>query len=76
MPITREIHLKSDSEQPMFAAIELGEVVREIASVEIQKKEANEEWNAQLKILKMRMFKLAADMKAQEKPADGIGTRS
>jgi hypothetical protein len=41
-------------------------VVREIASVEFQKREANADWNIQLKMLKKRMFKLAEDMKGVE----------
>jgi hypothetical protein len=55
-----------DGEQLMIPAIELGQVVREIASVEFQKREANADWNIQLKMLKKRMFKLAEDMKGVE----------
>lgn len=58
----KEIPLK-EGEQLMFAAVELGEVVREVASIEFAKKEANEEWNIQLKALKKRMFGIAASMK-------------
>ena len=54
-----------DGEQLMFKSIELGEVVRELAAQELEKKEANEEFNAQIKALRERMFKLAAEM---EKP--------
>ena len=55
-----------DPEQLTFKAFELAEVVREIDSVETQKKEANEEWNIQLKALKKRMVKLAYEVKKPE----------
>lgn len=68
MPI-RSIPLdKEGGTQLMFTAVELGEVVREIGAVEFAKKEANEEWTAQLKALKKRMFALAA--KLGDKPDD------
>lgn len=41
-------------------------MVREIASVEFAKKEANEEWTAQLKMLKKRMFALAVLLPGKE----------
>lgn len=50
---------KENQEQLTFKAFELAEVVRELDSVEVQKKEANEEWNTQIKALKKRMVKLA-----------------
>ena len=52
-----------DAEQLTFKAFELAEVVRELDSVETQKKEANEEWTAQIKALKKRMIKLANEVK-------------
>ena len=52
-----------DPEQLTFKAFELAEVVREIDSVETEKKEANENWAAQLKLLKKRMVKLAYECK-------------
>ena len=55
-----------DPEQLTFKAFELAEVVREIDSVEVQKKEANEDWNMQLKALKKRMVKLAYEVKKPE----------
>jgi len=61
----REIPI-GDREQLMLPAIELGEVVREINSIGIAKKAANEEWTIQLKALQKRMFKLADDMKGNE----------
>ena len=53
-----------DPEQLTFKAFELAEVVRELNSVEIAKKEANEEWTAQIKALKKRMFRLAQECEA------------
>jgi len=55
--------LPVDREQLTFKAFELAEVVRELDSVEIQKKEANEEWTAEIKALKKRMIKLANECK-------------
>ena len=57
----REIPTK-DPEQLTFKAFELAEVVREIDGIETQKKEANEEWTAQIKALKRRMVKLAYEV--------------
>lgn len=51
------------NEQLVFKSIELGEVVRELYAVENEKKEINEEYNSRIKILKKRMYKLAAEMK-------------
>ena len=61
----KEIPMAS-GEQLMIPLIELGEVVREIASVEFAKAEANADWNWHLKILKKRMFALAANAKERE----------
>lgn len=66
MAMLKEIPI-GDREQLMLPAIELGEVVREIGRIEIQKKEANEDWNIELKALKKRMFKLADEMKGKTK---------
>ena len=49
-------------EQLTFKAFELAEVVRELDNVETQKKEANEEWNVEIKALKKRMVKLAYEV--------------
>ena len=54
---------KENQEQLTFKAFELAEVVRELDNIEVQKKEANEEWTAQIKILKKRMVKLAYECK-------------
>ena len=54
---------KENSEQLTFKAFELAEVVRELDSVEVEKKEANEEWTAQIKALKKRMIRLANECK-------------
>ena len=54
---------KENQEQLTFKAFELAEVVRELDSVEIQKKEANEEWTAQIEALKKRMIRLANECK-------------
>lgn len=51
------------NEQLVFKSIELGEVVRELCVQENEKKEINEEYNARIKALKKRMYKLAAEMK-------------
>lgn len=48
-----------DGEQLTFKAFQLAEVVRELDSVEIEKKEANENWNIQIKALKKHIVKLA-----------------
>ena len=50
-------------EQLTFKAFELAEVVRELDNVETQKKEANEEWNVEIKALKKRMIRLANECK-------------
>lgn len=61
----REISLEGkNGEQLIFKAVELGEVVRELAAQEAEKKELNEEYNGRIKLLKKRMFKLGAEMKA------------
>ena len=54
---------KENQEQLTFKAFELAEVVLELDSVEIQKKEANEEWTAQIKALKKHMIRLANECK-------------
>ena len=56
---------KENQEQLTFKAFELAEVVRELDNVETQKKEANEEWTAQIKALKKRMIRLANECKGQ-----------
>ena len=66
----KEIPLKA-GEQLMIPAIELGEVVREIERVEIIKKEANEDWNTQLKALKKSMFRLAREMRGDKQKQEG-----
>ena len=53
---------RENQEQLTFKAFELAEVVRELDSVEIQKKEANEEWTAQIKALKKKAFRLAREI--------------
>ena len=58
----KELPVK-DREQLTFKAFELAEIVRELDSVEVQKKEANEEWNTQIKALKKRMVRLANECK-------------
>ena len=60
MPL-REL-LTKDPEQLTFKAFELAEVVREIDGIETQKKEANEEWTAQIKALERRVVKLAYEV--------------
>ena len=62
MPL-KEVSL-NEGEQLRFKAIELGEVVRELAAQEAEKKEINEEYNGRIKLLRKRMFKLAAEMKS------------
>ena len=52
-----------DGEQLTFKGFELAEVVRALDDVEIQKKEANEEWNVEIKALKKKMIRLAREMK-------------
>ena len=52
-----------DPEQLTFKAFELAEAIRDMIGVETAKKEANEEWNIQLKALKKRMVKLAYEVK-------------
>lgn len=52
-----------DPEQLTFKAFELAEVVRALDLVEAQKKEANENWNIEIKALKKRMIRLANEIK-------------
>ena len=58
----REIPAK-DNEQLTFKGFELAEVIREIDSVEQDKKEANENWTTELKALKKKAIRLANEMK-------------
>ena len=51
-----------NNEQLTFKAFELAETVRELDNVETRKKEANEEWNVEIKALKKRMVKLAYEV--------------
>lgn len=62
----REIPLdqKENGEQLMFKSMELAELVRALDGVEMQKKEANEDFNIQIKAYKKRIVKLAYEMKA------------
>ena len=53
---------KESGEQLMFVSMELAELVRALDSVEVQKKDANYEWNAQIKAYKKRILKLAYEM--------------
>lgn len=55
----------------MIPAIELGEVVREIERVELEKSEANSDWNDQLKALKKSMFRLAREMRGDKQKQEG-----
>ncbi|MSR15334.1 MAG: hypothetical protein EXR86_12380 [Gammaproteobacteria bacterium] len=55
-----------EGEQLMISAIELADVVREIASVEIAKAEANADWKDQLKALRTNMYRLARELKQGE----------
>jgi len=66
----KEIPLKG-GEQMTFTAIELGEVVREMWDIEVTKKEANSEWNDQLKQLKKRSIKLADAMRQKDSDSQG-----
>lgn len=59
----KEVPLKEGGEQIMFKSIELGEVVRELKAQEEEKKEINDDLNGRIKLLKKRMYRLAAEMK-------------
>ena len=58
----KEVAIK-EGEQMMFKSIELGEVVRQLKATEERKSEINEELNGEIKMLKARMYRLAAEMK-------------
>ena len=58
----KEIPVK-EGEQLVFRSIELAEKVRALDRIEQEKKEANEEWAAQIKLLKKAIVKLAYEMK-------------
>ena len=51
-------------DQLELPGLRLGELVRELLDVEAAKKDANEDWNAQLKALKKEIAKIALEMKA------------
>ena len=58
----REIPAK-EGEQLVFRSMELAEKVRALDGIEREKKEANEEWTVQIKLLKKAIVKLAYEMK-------------
>lgn len=60
----REVPLdQANGEQLVFKSIELAECIRQLDSIEVQKKEANDEWNVQIKAYRKKILKLAYEMK-------------
>lgn len=51
-------------DQLELPGLRLGELVRELLDVEAEKKAANEDWNAQIKMLKIQIAQVALEMKA------------
>lgn len=60
---------KSEPEQLTFKAFELAETVAELLDLEFRKKEANEEFNIQIKALKKHIGKLSFEIQADKKAA-------
>jgi hypothetical protein len=57
-----EDKMAKSMEQLEFPGIKLGELVRELIAVQEQKKEANEEFNADIKSLQKQIKKIAYEM--------------
>jgi hypothetical protein len=60
-PMTTPLKSVDQLELP---GLRLGELVRELLDVEAEKKAANEDWNAQIKMLKIQIAQVALEMKA------------
>ena len=56
---------KDGSEQLSFKAFELAEVVARLIRIEAEKKETNEEFNAEIKACKRSILKLSAEIEGQ-----------
>lgn len=57
--------MAKSQEQLEFPGIKLGELVRELIAIKDQKKEANDEFNTEIKAIEKQIKKIAFDMGKQ-----------
>jgi hypothetical protein len=59
----REIPLDNEPEQLTFKAFELASTVAELIAIEARKKDANEDFNIQIKALKKSIVRLSGEIR-------------